>query len=294
MNECSVCLCYFEKPRILYCGHTFCEKCIEKTIKNNKLKCPECRRIYRDVRVDSFAINFKLSEAIQENKRILEENRKLETSKDSPNLNRTFSSIRNHISGPKSNAKNYSNFRSTRYNTEHLNEIPEINSPYIQPTIQTRQKTEYLKIHIISKRLFVLSLLYCVPALILALSGLAFNSNFEECTSYLRYWHFSWCGSHLFIILLFVINSALENYKKTDLKILKKIFNVSVFLIFLWTFVGIYWASDKCTRDNLQDKQELMLIIIVSLDFFFNFILFGYNLYIYIKRLLYERRAEKI
>lgn len=172
MNECSVCLCCLENPRILTCGHTFCEKCIGKTIKNKKLKCPECRRVYRDVTVDSFPLNFKLKEAILENKRILEENKKLEVQtkidnkqKNISHLNRTYSSNRNLISDPK--AHNKFNFRSTRYNTDYFNEIPENLPSPIVPTIQTRQKTEYLKIPIISKRVFVLSLLYCVPALVL-------------------------------------------------------------------------------------------------------------------------------
>jgi hypothetical protein len=124
------------------------------------------------VTVDSFPLNFKLKEAIQENKRILEENKKLEAQtkiedkpKNASHLNRTFSSNRNHISDPK--AFNKLNFRSTRYNTEHFNEIPETFHSPVLPTIQTRQKTEYLKIPIISKKVFMLSLLYCVPALIL-------------------------------------------------------------------------------------------------------------------------------
>ena len=48
MISCQVCLEEFEEegnhtPRIFSCLHTVCESCIKKMIKENKLRCPECR-----------------------------------------------------------------------------------------------------------------------------------------------------------------------------------------------------------------------------------------------------------
>ena len=48
MLPCQVCLEEFEEegnhtPRIFSCLHTVCESCIKKMIKENKLRCPECR-----------------------------------------------------------------------------------------------------------------------------------------------------------------------------------------------------------------------------------------------------------
>jgi len=31
-------------PRVLICGHTFCQQCIENLILNNNIRCPTCRR----------------------------------------------------------------------------------------------------------------------------------------------------------------------------------------------------------------------------------------------------------
>ena len=48
MLSCQICLEEFEEegnhtPRIFSCLHTVCESCIKKMIKENKLRCPECR-----------------------------------------------------------------------------------------------------------------------------------------------------------------------------------------------------------------------------------------------------------
>ncbi|KAH7715402.1 RING finger protein nhl-1-like protein, partial [Aphelenchoides avenae] len=43
---CGVCLELFTDPRMLPCGHTYCQKCIEPLLEGAKQKCalcPECR-----------------------------------------------------------------------------------------------------------------------------------------------------------------------------------------------------------------------------------------------------------
>ena len=50
-QSCQVCFEDFEEngdhlPRILPCHHTLCHKCVGQLIRNNRLECPECRRIF--------------------------------------------------------------------------------------------------------------------------------------------------------------------------------------------------------------------------------------------------------
>ncbi|CAG2168375.1 unnamed protein product, partial [Oppiella nova] len=41
--ECSICLHVFDKAVDTICCHTFCRDCIQQTIVNNRLVCPQCR-----------------------------------------------------------------------------------------------------------------------------------------------------------------------------------------------------------------------------------------------------------
>ena len=48
--ECSICFNTFEKPKLLNCMHTFCEKCLNKVLNaddgnGDVIKCPICRGI---------------------------------------------------------------------------------------------------------------------------------------------------------------------------------------------------------------------------------------------------------
>ena len=59
---CDICFDDFinelgKKPRILSCGHTFCECCIQKFIKN-KSPCPNCVRPILLTRIEDTPINF--------------------------------------------------------------------------------------------------------------------------------------------------------------------------------------------------------------------------------------------
>ncbi|KAK7144601.1 hypothetical protein R3I94_010883 [Phoxinus phoxinus] len=45
---CSICLCLFENPVSLICGHSFCASCLEATWKDriSPLSCPQCRMAF--------------------------------------------------------------------------------------------------------------------------------------------------------------------------------------------------------------------------------------------------------
>ena len=42
--ECPVCLENYKNPRILICGHSYCEECLFAQIKDEVVVCPECRQ----------------------------------------------------------------------------------------------------------------------------------------------------------------------------------------------------------------------------------------------------------
>ncbi|KAK2889093.1 hypothetical protein Q8A67_014468 [Cirrhinus molitorella] len=45
---CSICLCLFENPVSLICGHSFCANCLEATWNDriSSLSCPQCRKVF--------------------------------------------------------------------------------------------------------------------------------------------------------------------------------------------------------------------------------------------------------
>ncbi|XP_050408144.1 tripartite motif-containing protein 3 [Patella vulgata] len=68
INNCSICLCGFTKPKILECFHSFCEKCLEdyaqKFTVNNQFPCALCRKkiTIPTEGVKGFAVNFYIEE----------------------------------------------------------------------------------------------------------------------------------------------------------------------------------------------------------------------------------------
>lgn len=45
---CSICLCLFDNPVSLICGHSFCANCLEATWNDriSSLSCPQCRMVF--------------------------------------------------------------------------------------------------------------------------------------------------------------------------------------------------------------------------------------------------------
>lgn len=63
--ECGVCLEPFNEsdkfPRILPCGHTFCERCIAQIINQRiQFKCPYCNTILGELRLGLAYKNYSL------------------------------------------------------------------------------------------------------------------------------------------------------------------------------------------------------------------------------------------
>lgn len=173
MDNCTICCEDFVRPRVLSCGHTFCEKCIERIIRNKKLKCPDCRFPHKDVTIDSFPLNFKLNDAIKEKKIILEEKKQLEAKSKPENqpkiksrTNRDSDSNHEDSDRTKNIPKNVRFGRNYSFHNGDFHEGPDSQA---LPQVITKQKTEYLKTPGISKKLLMLSLLYIVPALILVI-----------------------------------------------------------------------------------------------------------------------------
>ena len=57
--ECQVCFesLLTKKPRLLSCGHTFCEICLKHLLKGGAIQCPKCRKITRVSKVSLVPVN---------------------------------------------------------------------------------------------------------------------------------------------------------------------------------------------------------------------------------------------
>ena len=47
---CNICLNIFDNAVTTDCGHTFCNKCVQQLIENNRKQCPECRQQLKNKR----------------------------------------------------------------------------------------------------------------------------------------------------------------------------------------------------------------------------------------------------
>ncbi|KAI8519814.1 hypothetical protein Bbelb_030710 [Branchiostoma belcheri] len=63
--SCGICLQAFTRPKILPCGHTFCEECLQKAAKGG-LRCPTCRvRVPLKGGVESLPTNYQVAQMCQ-------------------------------------------------------------------------------------------------------------------------------------------------------------------------------------------------------------------------------------
>ena len=60
--ECPVCIHVFTKPRLIPCGHTVCEVCLEKLVVGSSVTCPIDRSIHGvpEEGISGFMLNFSL------------------------------------------------------------------------------------------------------------------------------------------------------------------------------------------------------------------------------------------
>ncbi|XP_078690066.1 E3 ubiquitin-protein ligase TRIM63-like [Branchiostoma floridae x Branchiostoma belcheri] len=63
--SCGICLQPFTRPKILPCGHTFCEECLREAAKGG-LRCPTCRvRVPLKGGVEALPTNYQVAEMCQ-------------------------------------------------------------------------------------------------------------------------------------------------------------------------------------------------------------------------------------
>ncbi|CAL2031754.1 unnamed protein product [Caenorhabditis brenneri] len=78
--ECKICYFKYQEnfetgtPRILNCGHTFCEECIQKVTKGSQVECPTCRKAtaLTNNGVKGLSKNYALIESIEEENKTLD------------------------------------------------------------------------------------------------------------------------------------------------------------------------------------------------------------------------------
>lgn len=66
--ECPVCLEYFKTPKILPCGHTYCEYCLNSLIKDSEVSCPECNQHFKNILIERLPRNYILDKVIESHK----------------------------------------------------------------------------------------------------------------------------------------------------------------------------------------------------------------------------------
>ena len=66
--ECPVCLEYFQTPKILPCGHTYCDHCLKSIIKDSELTCPECNQVHKGILIGRLPRNYILDKVIESHK----------------------------------------------------------------------------------------------------------------------------------------------------------------------------------------------------------------------------------
>ncbi|TSQ01562.1 Tripartite motif-containing 13 [Bagarius yarrelli] len=69
---CPICCCLFEDPRVLPCSHSFCKKCLEGILDDNRspvwrppFKCPTCRKETAQNGISSLQVNYSLRSIVE-------------------------------------------------------------------------------------------------------------------------------------------------------------------------------------------------------------------------------------
>jgi Zinc finger, C3HC4 type (RING finger) len=120
--DCSICLDGFKDPRILPCGHTFCEMCLKTLIKNDCVQCPECRVLFK-AKNKKFPKNISLAHLIQEYDALLKQKNLLEVQIQDikTDANKLCANCTNQINQPE-----FKNFNDRR---PQINSVPYENKP---------------------------------------------------------------------------------------------------------------------------------------------------------------------
>merc|ERR1712179_659377 len=68
--HCNICFSKYEetlaRPCVLPCGHTYCHHCIDATISNSALPCPECPQTHNIVSASQLPLNYVLMGLIEQ------------------------------------------------------------------------------------------------------------------------------------------------------------------------------------------------------------------------------------
>lgn len=74
---CPICCCLFEDPRVLPCSHTFCRKCLEGILEDNRspvwrspFKCPTCRKETAHTGISGLQVNYSLRSIVEKYNKI--------------------------------------------------------------------------------------------------------------------------------------------------------------------------------------------------------------------------------
>lgn len=74
---CPICCCLFEDPRVLPCSHSFCKKCLEGILEDNRslmwrtpFKCPTCRKETAHNGISSLQVNYSLRSIVEKYNKI--------------------------------------------------------------------------------------------------------------------------------------------------------------------------------------------------------------------------------
>ena len=85
MNECPICIKPYTqniRPKMVDCGHTFCEICIKAMIKNSNFTCPNCRTEFKNMNVGNLKTIYQLINEIEVKKSVISKPKKEVTFND--------------------------------------------------------------------------------------------------------------------------------------------------------------------------------------------------------------------